>query len=50
MTELTTNEIGMQELTVEEIDEVSGGVLCLLVLAFGGGYALGTAIYKAVSK
>lgn len=48
MTELTANEIGMQELTMNEVDEVSGGVLCLLVLAFGGGYAIGTAIYKAL--
>jgi hypothetical protein len=49
MTDLTMNEIGMQELTLNEVDEVSGGVLCLLVLAFGAGYAVGTAIYKAVS-
>lgn len=48
MNAMTTNEIGMQELTMEEIDEVSGGVLCLLVLAFGVGYGVGTAIYNAV--
>ena len=47
MTEMTVNEIGMQELTMNEVDDVSGGILCLLVLAFGGGYALGTAIYNA---
>jgi hypothetical protein len=48
MAELTANEIGMQELTMSEVDDVSGGILCLLVLAFAGGYALGTAIYKAL--
>lgn len=49
MNEMTLNEIGMQELSSEEVDEVSGGVLCLLVLAFGGGYAIGTAINKLIS-
>lgn len=49
MTELTMNEIGMQELTVGEIEDVSGGLLCLFVAAFGVGYAIGTAIYNAVS-
>lgn len=47
MTELTMNEIGMQELTINEIDEVSGGLLCVLALCFAGGYALGTAIYNS---
>lgn len=49
MNDLTMNEIGMQELTLEEIDDVSGGVLCFAVLAFGAGYAIGTAIYKALN-
>lgn len=46
MNDLTMNDIGMQELTMDEIDEVSGGLLCLAVLAFGAGYAVGTALYK----
>lgn len=49
MTDLTMNEIGMQELTVGEIEEVSGGLLCVFVLVFGAGYAVGTAIYNAIS-
>lgn len=50
MTEMTMNEIGLQELGIEEVDEVSGGILCLLVLAFGGGYAIGTGINAVINK
>lgn len=46
MNDLTLNEVGMTELSMEEIDDVSGGVLCLLVLAFAGGYGVGTMIYN----
>jgi hypothetical protein len=50
MNELTANEIGMQELTMNEIDEVSGGVLCLIVIAAVAGYGVGTMIYKTFMK
>lgn len=50
MTDLTMNEVGMQELTMNEVEEVSGGILCLLVLAFGAGYGVGTLINKGIEK
>jgi len=50
MNDLTLNEVGMTELSMEEIDDVSGGVLCLLVLAFAGGYGVGTMIYNKMMK
>jgi len=50
MNDLTLNEVGMTELSIEQIDDVSGGVLCLLVLAFVGGFGVGTVIYNKVMK
>lgn len=50
MKELNANEIGIQELSVDEIEEVSGGILCLLVLAAAAGYGLGTLAYKEYQK
>lgn len=50
MIDLTMNEVGMQELTANEIDDVSGGVICLLLLAFGAGYGVGTLINKGIEK
>jgi len=50
MSDLTMNEVGMQELTMNEVEDVSGGILCLLLLAFGAGYGVGTAINKGVEK
>ena len=44
----TMNVTGMQELTMQDIEDVSGGVLCVLVIAFAVGYGVGTAIYKAL--
>ena len=38
------HEMGM--LTEKEVEEVSGGILCLGILAFGLGYAIGTGIYE----
>lgn len=49
MDTLTANNIGMQELTMEEVDDVSGGLICVLVLCFAAGYGVGTAIYNAIS-
>lgn len=50
MNQLTVNEIGMQELSFDEVDEVSGGILCLLVLCFVGGAGVGTAFYRTVLR
>ena len=47
MNDMTMNEINMQEMTMGEVEEVSGGLLCVLALCFAGGYAVGTAIYNA---
>jgi hypothetical protein len=48
MTELTMSDIGMQELTSAEVEDVSGGILCVLVLCFAAGYGVGTLLYKAL--
>lgn len=50
MNQLSVNEIGMQELTVEQVEDVSGGFICVLVICFSAGYAVGTAIYKAATN
>lgn len=50
MIQSITNDIGIQELTVDEIDDVSGGIICILCLAFGAGYAVGTALYNAATR
>jgi lactobin A/cerein 7B family class IIb bacteriocin len=39
---------GLNELSLDEIEEVSGGILCVLIIAFGAGYAVGTLIRKAL--
>jgi hypothetical protein len=36
----------MSDMTDRELEQIHGGVLSLLVLSFGAGYAVGTAIYK----
>lgn len=50
MNQIATTQIGLQELTAQEVNEVSGGILCLLLLPFAAGYAVGTMIYNAATK
>jgi hypothetical protein len=41
---------GANCLTDKELDSIKGGVLSLLVLSFGAGYAVGTAINRYLLK
>lgn len=40
----TDNDNGMQELTMSEVEDVSGGIICVLILCFAAGYGVGTGI------
>jgi len=33
---------GLNELSLDEIEEVSGGILCVLILCFAAGYGIGS--------
>jgi hypothetical protein len=52
MTTLRINDIktisSITELSDQEIADVSGGILCLGILAFAAGYAVGTAINAGI--
>lgn len=37
---------GLNQLTLTEIEEASGGILCAGVVVFAAGYAIGTALYS----
>lgn len=50
MNQISANEIGIQELSIDEVGEVSGGLICLLLLPFAAGYAVGTMIYNASTR
>lgn len=50
MNQAIANEVGMQELTVGEIEDVSGGVINVLFICFMGGYWLGGQIYSAATR
>lgn len=50
MNQVAANESGMQELTVGEIDEVSGGIISVLFICFYAGYYVGGKLYDAVAR
>jgi hypothetical protein len=50
MEQLAAGEIGIEELSVGEIEEVSGGILCVLVICFSAGFYVGTKLYDAVAR
>lgn len=50
MEQLAACEIGIEELSAGEIDEVSGGILCVLAICFGAGFCVGTMLYNSVAR
>ena len=36
----------MREITINEVDQVSGGIIAVILISFGAGYAVGTGIYQ----
>lgn len=46
----TVNTNDIQELTANEIEDVAGGMICLMILPFAAGYVIGTLIYNAAVK
>lgn len=50
MNQIAANEIGMQELTMNEVEDVSGGIINFIVISFAAGYWVGTQLYNAIAR